>query len=304
MGKRGLLCWITIVGVWIAVSVGGCEEPDPRPDRIEISSAHRACEEGDACGVVETSCTSKGCKCGVAVNEAHLLDYQKQLAECRGQGELTTCDFECKTPFGKCFKGACVLTNEPPELFRGGRSVQALCERSRGTYVGCPKCPPNARCKSCMPCECPSSHRWTKKGCRAVVQTAAREIQVETRPTALTLGDKVKTRVHNNSKRTIWLKTVCGTPFYRARKKEDEWEKGYEPFHEIKCRMGSVEIAPGANRPFVVANWANFAEPSGATVTPGTYRFEVTYTDGNDSFRYSSVVYSAQFDLVAKVSSR
>jgi hypothetical protein len=294
MGKRGLLCWITIVGVWL----GGCEEPEPRLERIEVSSAHRACEEGDACGVVETSCTSQGCKCGIAVNEVHLLDYQKQLAECRGQGELAICDFECKTPFGKCFKGACVLTNEPPELFRGGRSVQALCESSRGTYVGCPECPPSERCKSCMPCECPSSHRWTKKGCRAVVQTEARDIQVETRPSALTLSDKVKTRVHNNSKRTIWLKTVCGTPFYRARKKEDE------SFHEVKCRMGSVEIAPGASRPFVIANWARFREPSGTTVTPGTYRFELTYTDGNESFRYSSVVYSAQFDLVAKVSSR
>jgi hypothetical protein len=68
--------------------------------------------------------------------------------------------------------------------------------------------------------------------------------------------------------------------------------------------MGSVEIAPGASRPFVITNWARFREPSGTTVTPGTYRFELTYTDGDESFRHSSVVYSAQFELVAKLSSR
>ncbi len=296
MGARSLLCWFAIVGV----SLAGCEEAEPRPERIEVASAHRSCEEGEACGVVETSCRSRGCECGVAVNEAQLLDYQKQLAECRGQNELAICDFHCETPFAKCFKGACVLTNEPPELFRGGRSVQAACESSRGTYVGCPQCPPNVRCKSCVPCECPSSHRWTKKGCLAVVQTEARDIEVELRPSVVTTADKVKTRVHNNSKRTIWLKTVCGTPFYRARKKEDAWEKGYEPFHEVECRMGSVEISPGASRPFVIGNLTKLREPSGETATPGTYRFEVTYTDGNKSFRHSASVYSAEFDLVSK----
>jgi hypothetical protein len=127
---------------------------------------------------------------------------------------------------------------------------------------------------------------------------------VEARPTAVSLTDKVKTRVHNNSKRAIWLKTVCGTPFYRARKKEDAWEKGYEPFHEVKCRVGSLEIAPRGSRPFVIPNLANFTEPSGESATPGTYRFEVTYTDGNKSFQHRAVVYSAEFDLVTKVSSR
>lgn len=287
-----------------AVALGGCEKPEPRIERIEVASAHRACEEDEACGVVETTCTSEGCKCGVAVNERYLLDYQKRLAECRGLREIATCDFECKTPFGKCFKGACVLTDEPPELFRRGRSVQALCEGSRGTYVGCPDCPPNERCKSCRPCECPSSHRWSKKGCRVVVHTEARDIQVETRPAAFAPSDKVKARVHNNSKRAIWLKTVCGTPFYRARKKEDEWEKGYVPFHAVKCRMSSVEIAPGKNRPFVIDNFADFKEPAGQSVTPGTYRFELTYTDGSDSFRHYATVYSTQFDLMTKVSSR
>lgn len=298
MGRRGLLCWIAMVGI----SLAGCEEAEPRLESIEIASAHRSCEQGEACGVVETGCQSQGCDCGVAVNEAHLLEYQKQLAECRGQNDLATCDFRCETPFGKCFKGACVLTSEPTKLFRGGRSVQTLCESSRGTYVGCPECPPNERCKSCVPCECPSSHRWTKKGCRAVVQTEARDIQVETRPSVVSAGDKVKTRVHNNSKRMIWLKTVCGTPFYRARKKEDAWEKGYEPFHEVECRVGSVKIAPGASHPFVIANLGKFREPSGETATSGTYRFEVTYTDGNKSFRHSAVVYSAEFDLAPKLS--
>lgn len=300
MGGRSLLCWTVMFGVWLV----GCEQAEPRPERIEVTSAHRSCEEGEACGVVETSCQSQGCECGVAVNQAYLLDYQKQLAECRGQNELATCDFECETPFGKCFKGACVLTSEPPELFRRGRSVQAICKSSRGTYVGCPKCPPNERCKSCIPCECPSSHRWTRKGCLAVVQTEPRDIRVEARPTVATLDDKVKTRVHNNSKRTIWLKTVCGTPFYRARKKEDAWEKGYEPFHQVKCRLGSVKIAPGASRPFVIGNLKEFTEPSGEPATPGTYRFEVTYTDGTESFRHSAAVYSAEFDLVTKLSRR
>ncbi len=300
MGKRRSLCWV----VTACVLVSGCEETKPRLERIDVAAAHRTCEEGDACGVVETSCTSQGCRCGVAVNEKHLLDYQKQLAECRGQDELATCDFECETPFGKCFEGACVTTSEPPELFRGGRSVQVLCEGSRGEYVGCPQCPPNERCRSCRPCECPSSDRWTKKGCRAVVQTEARDILVETRPSVVDRSDDVKARVHNNSKRTIWVKTVCGTPFYRLRKKEDAWEKGYEPFHEVKCRLGSVEIAPGKNRPFVIDNLAKFREPSGETVTAGTFRFELTYTDGNDSFRHSAIVYSAQFDLAEKLSSR
>ena len=285
-------------------TVSGCEKAPPPVERIEVASAHRACEEGEACGVVETSCLSQGCECGVAVNETHLLDYQKALAECRGQGALATCDFECETPFGKCFKGACVLTNEPQELFRRGRSVQTVCERTRGTYVGCPECPPNERCKSCTPCECPSSHRWTKNGCRAVVKAEPRNIRIETRPSRVARSDKVKTRVHNESKRTIWLKTVCGTPFYRTRKKEDAWEKGYEPFHETKCRLGSVEIDPGESRPFVIGNLADFEAPSGGALTPGTYRFEVTYTDGNESFKHSGVVYSAEFDVIAKISSR
>jgi hypothetical protein len=300
MGGGGLFCLLVAL---IAVAVG-CEEPAPPLERIQIAAAHRSCEDGDACGVVETSCQSQGCECGVAVNEAYLLDYQKKLAQCRGQAQLETCDFQCETPFGKCFKGACVLTHEPPELFRRGRSVEALCERTRGTYVGCPECPPNERCKSCVPCECLSSDRWTKKGCRAVVKTEARDIRIETRPARLTLSDKVKTRVHNDSRRTIWLKTVCGTPFYRVRKKEDAWEQGYEPFHEVECRLGSIELDPGESQPFVVSKLAQFEAPAGGPVSPGTYRFEVTYTDGSDSFDHSGVVYSAEFDLIAKVSSR
>jgi hypothetical protein len=136
------------------------------------------------------------------------------------------------------------------------------------------------------------------------VKTEARDIQIETRPAVVTASDKVKTRVHNNSRRPIWLKTICGTPFYRARKKEDAWEKRYEPLHADKCRTGSIEIAPGANRPFVVANLNEFAEPSGDPATPGTYRFEVTYTDQGKSFRHHAAVYSSEFDVAAKVSRR
>ena len=295
MGGWRRACWIAA----IAIALSGCEEPEQRLERLEITSVDRSCEDGDACGVVETSCLSKGCECGVAVNEASLIHYQRKLAECRGQEKLAVCDFACETPFGRCFKGACVLTSEPPDLFRRGRSLQALCEASRGTYVGCPECAPNERCESCLPCECPSSHRWTKKGCRSVVQTEARDIRVEVRPASLSFEDKLKTRVHNDSKRKIWLKTICGTPFYRARKKEDAWEKGYEPFHAAKCRVGSVELRPGASRPFVVTNLAKFEDPSGGSASAGTYRFELTYTDENESFRYSAPVYSGEFDVVA-----
>lgn len=300
MGGRSLLCAIGLLGV----SVAGCKEAETPRERIEVAAAHRSCEKGDACGVVETSCTSQGCECGVAVNEAYLLDYQKELAECRGQAALAVCDFRCPTPFGKCFKGACVLTSEPPELFRKGRSVQALCERSRGTYTGCPKCPPNAQCESCVPCQCPSSHRWTGKSCRAMVKTEAREIRVEVRPARLTFDDDVKARVTNDSKRAIWLKTVCKTPFYRVRKKEDEWEKQYDAFRGEDCPEGSIELASGSSRHFVIDNLDELQDSSGATLLPGTYRFELTYTDGNDSFRYDATVYSAELELVQALSRR
>jgi hypothetical protein len=295
--------WVLLLGLGVFwTSVVGCKEAEKPPERIEVAAAHRSCQEGEACGVVGTSCTSQGCECGVAVNEAYLLDYQKQLAECRGQRELATCDFECPTPFGKCFEGACVLTSEPPELFRRGRSVQALCERSRGTYIGCPRCPPNERCKSCVPCQCPSSHRWTHKGCRAVVQTEPREIRVEARPPRLTFDDKVKVRVTNEAKRNIWLETRCGTPLYRVRKKEDEWEVQYEAVRDKKCRSGSIEIPPGSRRHFSIDNLGEFEDPSGASLIPGTYRFELIYTDRGDSFRYSGSVYSVELELVPKVS--
>lgn len=299
MGGRGAV-WVGL----LALATTACEEAAPQPDRIEISATHRACEEGDACGVVETSCQSMGCECGVAVNEAFLLQYQKQLAECRGTAELATCDFTCKTPFAKCFEGACVLTDEPPELFRRGRSVQALCERTRGTYVGCPECAPSERCSSCKPCACPSTHRWTAKGCRAVVKTEARNIRIEARPSRLTLGDTLKVRIHNESKRPVWLRTVCGTPFYRARKKEDAWETAYEPYREAECRIGSLELAPGKRRPFVVKNLADLRSSSRERALPGTYRFELTYTDGTNRFDHFGLVYSAKFDVVAEISSR
>lgn len=295
MGRRSLLCWIALVGVCMP----GCEKAEPPPERIEIAAAHRSCREGEACGVVETSCTSQGCECGVAINEAFLVDYENQLAECRGEKNLATCDFKCETPFAKCFGGACVLTSEPPELFRRGRSLQTLCESSRGAYVGCPQCPPNEHCKSCVPCQCPSSHRWTKAGCRAAVLTESRDIRVEARPAVVTLGDKIKARVHNDSKRTIWLKTMCGTPFYRARRKEDAWEVGYQ--RDVECRTGSIELAPGSNRPFVVGRLSELRSPSGGAPEPGAYRFEVTYTDGNKSFRYSAIVYSPELEVTPQL---
>jgi hypothetical protein len=292
-----LLCWVALAGFWLP----GCKQAEPPLERIEIAAGHRACREDETCGVVETSCVSQGCECGVAVNAAFLRDYQSRLAECRADKDLATCDLKCETPFAKCFGGACVLTSEPPELFRRGKSLQTLCESTRGTYVGCPQCPPDEPCRSCVPCECPSSDRWTKTGCRPVVLTQARDIRVEARPAVVALDDKIKTRVHNDSKRTIWLKTMCGTPFYRARRKEDAWEVGYERFRDVKCRVGSVEIAPGSNRPFVVGSLNGLRSPSGEPPEPGTYRFEVTYTDGDKTFRYSAAVYSAELDLAPKL---
>lgn len=294
MGGRGFLCWIVIWGV-----LAGCEKAEPRQEFIEVASGHRSCVEGEACGVVETSCVSQGCECGVAVNEKYLLEHQQKLAECRGQAELDNCDFHCETPFAKCFKGACVLTDEPVELFKRGRSLRESCERTEGRYVGCPECPPNARCKSCVPCECPSSHRWTKKRCRRVVQTEAMDILVEVRPPKLPMTRALKARVHNQSKRTIWLKTLCGTPFYRARNKQDQWETTYQLVPNGRCKTGAVEIRAGKNRPFVVKTLSKLADPSGKLAEPGTYRFELTYTDGSESFRHHDTVYSAEFDAVS-----
>ena len=77
MGARSLLCWMAMFGVLLV----GCERAEPRPERIEVTSAHRSCEEGEACGVVETSCQSQGCECGVAINEAHVLEIGR--ASCR-----------------------------------------------------------------------------------------------------------------------------------------------------------------------------------------------------------------------------
>lgn len=299
MGKRGVLCWLALLGSLL----GGCDEESPRPERIEVAAAHRACTDDDACGVVETSCRSQGCECGVAVNAAHLLRYQKELAECRGQNDLAVCDFDCKTPFAKCFKGACVLTAEPAEMFRRGRSVHRLCEKTRGTYVGCPKCPPKERCKSCMPCQCLSSDRWTKKGCRPVVLTEARDIRVEVRPSIADPGDRIKVRVHNDARRKVWLETVCGTPLHRLRKKEDAWEKGYE-LPDDECKHGAVGIGPGQSKPFVFNRFKTLRDPSGEAATPGTYRFELTYTDGDESFDYHATVYSAELDVTPKRSRR
>ncbi|HET6417113.1 MAG TPA: hypothetical protein VFG22_12520, partial [Polyangiales bacterium] len=63
MGGWRRACWIAA----IAIALSGCEEPEQRLERLEITSVDRSCEDGDACGVVETSCLSKGCECGVAV---------------------------------------------------------------------------------------------------------------------------------------------------------------------------------------------------------------------------------------------
>jgi len=294
MGGRGILCCAVILG-----ASAGCQEAEPRQEYIEVAAAHRSCVEEEACGVVETSCLSQGCECGVAVNEKHLLEYQQQLAECRGQAELDHCDFHCETPFAKCFKRACVLTDEPVEIFKRGRSLRESCESTRGRYVGCPECPPNARCKSCVPCECPSSDRWTKKGCRKVVKTEARDILVEVRPPTVRMIQPLKVRVHNESKRTIWLKTLCDTPFYRARKKQQQWETAYQLVPNGRCKTGAVEIRAGKNRPFVVKTLSKLSEPSGRLPEPGTYRFELTYTDGSESFRQHDTVYSAEFDVVS-----
>lgn len=294
MGGWRILWCLAFLGV-----LAGCDKPEPRQEYIDIAATDRSCVEGETCGVVETSCVSQGCECGVAVNEKHLLGYQQLLAECRGQTELDHCEFHCKTPFAKCFEGACVLTDEPAEIFKRGRSLRESCERTEGRYVGCPDCPPKERCKSCVPCECASTDRWTKKGCRKVVKTEARDIMVEVRPPRIRMNQTLKVRVHNESKRTIWLKTLCGTPFYRARKKEDQWDTIYQLIPNGRCRADAIELRAGKNRPFVVKSLSKLSEPSGELTEPGTYRFELTYTDGNENFRQYDEVYSAEFDAVS-----
>lgn len=303
MGRQGFVCWVVYSSV-VWTSSLGCKEPEPQQRYVEVASAHRACAEDEACAIVETSCVSQGCECGVAVNLEHLVEYQQKLAECRGQAELETCELDCKTPFAKCFEGVCVLTDQPRELFKRGRSVRETCEQSRGRYVGCPDCPPAQRCRSCVPCECPSTHRWSRGGCRRVVKTEARDIAVEVRPPRLPMARPLKARVRNESERTIWLKTLCGTPFYRARRKEDHWETNYELVPTRRCRKGSIEIRPGKDRPFVVKTLAKLSDPTGKLTEPGTYRYELTYTDRGKRFDHYDTVYSDEFDALSKRSRR
>jgi hypothetical protein len=136
------------------------------------------------------------------------------------------------------------------------------------------------------------------------VRAEARDIPIETRPSRVRLGDAIKTRVTNGTRRTIWLKTRCGTPFYRARKKEDAWETHYELFREKECREGAIKLDPGDVRPFVVARLSKLESPDGDRLTAGTYRFEVTYTDASKSFRHHGVVYSSEIELVQAVTQR
>jgi hypothetical protein len=51
----------------------------------------------------------------------------------------------------------------------------------------------------------------------------------------------------------------------------------------------------------VVGSLNGLRSPSGEPPEPGTYRFEVTYTDGDKTFRYSAAVYSAELDLAPKL---
>lgn len=299
MGWWGFLCLFVFSAL-----VTGCKPDSPRQQHIDVASEHRACADGEQCGVVETSCVSVSCSCGVAVNETHLLAYQKELAECRGQDELTVCERSCETPFAKCFNGACVLTDEPPILVRRGKDVSALCERTGGRYVGCPDCPPNARCESCRPCECPASDKWTRKGCRRMVKIEPRDIRIEVRPKRTVITKPLKVRIHNESRRPIWLKSKCGTPFYQARREEDQWEVQYQIVPDGRCESSSVKIGPGRNRPFVVESLSKLASPSGSLAAPGTYRYELIYTDGSDNFRHFDTVYSAAFEVEPSKRSR
>ena len=96
--------------------IGACEAEEPPPKKIEIGPGHRSCEVTSDCVAIETSCTSQGCECGVAINQDRFLLYASLLRECRGEKPLAECDFQCATPFVKCFQGACVMTNEPHDL--------------------------------------------------------------------------------------------------------------------------------------------------------------------------------------------
>jgi len=299
MGKRGFVFWATALCL-----AGACEEAEPRVEYIEIAAEDRACAPDEACGIVETSCTSSGCECGVAVNEKHLLRYQQMLAQCRGQGPLDHCETACDTPFAKCFEGVCVLSDQPTDLVRRGKSIRELCDDSGGTFVGCPECPPNTRCKACTPCTCPSTHRWSKRGCRKVIKTEPLDVRVEVRPPKVPLNRPLKARVHNDSRRTIWLKTFCGTPFFQARTESDQWETRYRLVPKRRCKAGAIKIARGKSRPFVVKTLDRLSDETGRLTEPGRFRFELIYTDASDDFRYFDAVYSDPFEAVSKRSRR
>ena len=136
------------------------------------------------------------------------------------------------------------------------------------------------------------------------MQVEARDIPIDIRPPRVKLSDTLKTRVSNDSRRTIRLKTRCGTPFYRARKKEDAWETRYDLSLDKECREGSIELRPDERRPFVVRSLAKLEGPDGGRPSPGTYRFEVTYADSERGFQRHGLVYSGEVELVHEVSRR
>lgn len=281
-----------------ALALAACaKEEEPPPTKIKVEPADRSCEESEQCVAVETSCVASGCECGIAVNQAHAAKYKEMLAACREGKDLETCDFQCETPFTKCFRGACVLTKEPQEVFRRGKGLSDLCASTGGEFTGCPECPPGKVCKACVPCDCPPRHRWyARSGCRIVVKTESDEIQVRARPAKARPKSKMTVVVKNNAKRAIRLVTTCKTPLSNVRQKEDGWEVSWSGYYDRKCRRSTIRLKPGKSRRFATRNLRRFKSPSGEPLGAGTYRFELHYTEDKISRRHSGIVYSNEFE--------
>ncbi len=292
--------WV-LCGLLAYLGLTSCTPEEPAPSHLTVAPDHRACQASEECVIVETSCQSSGCECGTAVHRAQLAEYEQKLSECRGDKDIEQCEATCETPFAKCFRQTCVLTKEPQELLRQGKSLSEGCTSTGGEFLGCPDCPSGELCEGCVPCSCPPRHRWgPRKGCRLVVKTEPHDIEVRVRRSKLTRADKVMVEVKNMSKRSVRLVTQCNTPLSSLRRKEDNWELSYGPFAGKSCKTGIVEIKPGKTRSFSLRNLRKFTGPDGEPIDEGTYRFDLGYTEPKVAAKFAGIVFSDEFDLVSK----
>lgn len=53
-----------------------------------------------------------------------------------------------------------------PVVHTVSNSDKVLCESTGGEYIGCPECPADAVCESCLSCKCPTGQRFSPQGCQ------------------------------------------------------------------------------------------------------------------------------------------